>query len=56
MDTVNEIIVSGLDQTLPIRRAEHDLLERVDQIVEESVEQNDPERGFDAMESLLEGS
>lgn len=53
MDTVNEIIVSGLDQTLPIRRAEHDLLERVDRIVEESVEKNDPERGFDAMESLL---
>ena len=52
-DPVNAIVIGGLDQTLPQSKTEKDWYKRVDEIIVTSVEENNPEIAFHAMESLL---
>lgn len=52
-DPVNAIVLGGLDQTLPQSKTEKDWYKRVDEIIVTSVEENNPEIAFHAMESLL---
>jgi hypothetical protein len=51
-DSVNDLVLSGLDQTLPLDKAQKGLLDRVDTIIQESVEQNDPDIAGDALRYL----
>lgn len=51
-DPVNALVVGGLDQTLPQSKTEKDWYKRVDEIIETSVSENNPEIAFHAMENL----
>jgi len=46
-------LVGGIDQTLPIEKAQISVLKKVDELVVEAVEQGKPEMIFKAMRSLL---
>jgi hypothetical protein len=52
-DSVNDLVLSGLDATLPMDKAQKSLLDRVDSIIQESVEQNDPDIAGDAIKYLM---
>jgi len=52
-DPINSLVIGGLDQTLPQSKTEKDWYKRVDDIIQTSVEENDPEIAFSAMENLL---
>lgn len=52
-DPISNIVIGGIDQTLPVKQGEKEILERVDSIIARSVENGDPELGFMAMESLM---
>lgn len=52
-DPISNIVVSGLDQTLPVRQAEKEIYAKVDVIIQEAVEEGNPRKGFQAMEGLL---
>ena len=51
-DAVNDLVFSGLDQTLPMQKAQTDLLERVDAIIGQAVEDKNPDVAAGAMASL----
>lgn len=51
-DPVNAIVLGGLDQTLPQTKTEKDWYKRVDEIIETSVSEGNPEIAFHAMENL----
>ena len=51
-DAVNDIVLSGLDQTLPMQKAQVELLERVDAIIDRAVERKNPDVAAGAMVSL----
>jgi uncharacterized protein YfbU (UPF0304 family) len=51
-DPVNAIVLGGLDQTLPQRQTEKDWYKRIDEIIETSISENNPEIAFHAMENL----
>ena len=50
---INDVVLSGIDQHLPARQAEKDFFRKVDEIIQQSIEDANPRAGFDAMESLL---
>lgn len=52
-DPVNDIIVGGIDQTLPMENAQKDILKRVDEIMEQAITENNPEIAAHAIKSLL---
>ncbi len=52
-DTVNDIVLSGIDSFLPIDKAQKGILQRVEDITTEAIESGDPESAFKAMSSLL---
>lgn len=52
-DTISDIVTSGLDQHLPTQEAENSLLQRVDNIIQKSIEAGDLSMADDAMQSLL---
>ena len=53
IDTVNDVIISGLDQILPMEQAQRDILGRVDEVIQYSISEGSPRKAFDAMRSLL---
>lgn len=52
-DIVDTEMVLGLDQTLPMEIAQRNLLERIDEIIQRSVEEGNPDIASNAMKSLL---
>lgn len=52
-DPVNDLVMGGIDQFLPIKQAQKDILKRVDDVMAEAVEAGNPEVAFKAMEGLL---
>lgn len=50
---VNDIIVGGLDQVLPMEKAQKDILQRVDSIIQQSVEEGNPDIAANALKSIL---
>lgn len=55
MDTniANNEIILGLDQNLPMERAQEDILERVDKILQEAIDAGNPDIAANAMKSLI---
>jgi len=51
-DSVNDVVLSGLDQVLPMQKAQADLLERVDTLIARAVEEGNPDIASGAMVSL----
>lgn len=51
-DPVNDLVISGLDQTLPMQEAQTSLLARVDKIIEAAVEGGNPDLAAGALMSL----
>jgi hypothetical protein len=52
-DVVNNEIMAGLDAVLPMERAQKDILEKIDSIIQKSVEDGDPDIAGNALKSLL---
>lgn len=52
-DGVNDIVISGIDQILPMQKAQKDLLQRIEDITTEAIEAGNPDGAFKAMQSLL---
>lgn len=52
-NTMNDLVVGGLDQTLPLGKQQTDLLGRVDSIVEDAVAQKNPDIAGDALVYML---
>lgn len=52
-DTMNDIVIQGIDQFLPVQKAQREILKRVDDITKEAIEGGNPEIAFRAMEALL---
>lgn len=50
---VNDIVVGGIDANMPLSKAQRDLIDRVDDIITDSVEQGNPDIAADAMNYLL---
>jgi hypothetical protein len=51
---VNDIVISGIDQFLPIEKAQKDLSERIDHIIANAIEDGDPDVAFKTMKALLD--
>lgn len=51
---VNDIVLSGIDQFLPVGKMQKDLGDRIDTIVEKSIENGDPDSAFRTMKALLD--
>lgn len=56
MDVTNDIVLSGLDQTLPMEKAQKKLLERVDEYIQESIAKGNPDIAGNAIKGLMEVS
>ena len=52
-DSINDLVVSGLDAVMPLDKSQKQLLERVDTIIEDSVAQKNPNIAGDALKYLL---
>lgn len=50
---VNDVIIGGLDQVLPMEKAQKDILQRVDTIIQQSVEEGNPGIAANALKSLM---
>lgn len=50
---VNDIVISGIDQILPMQKAQKDLLQRIEDITTKAIGSGDPDGAFRAMQSLL---
>jgi len=49
----NDIVLGGLDAFLPLGKPQRDILSRVDDVMEEAVEQKNPDIAFSAMKGIL---
>jgi hypothetical protein len=49
----NDLVLGNLDVFLPVGKAQMEILSKVDEVVERSVAQNNPDIAFDAMNGLL---
>jgi len=52
VDQVNDIIVGGIDQFLPMQEAQKQLLEQVDVIIQSAIKEKSPRRAAEALKSL----
>jgi hypothetical protein len=52
-NSVNDVVLSGLDQVLPMEKAQKDILKRVDDIIQDALDANDPSIASNALKSLI---
>lgn len=52
-DSVNDLIIGGLDSVLPLDKAQKSLIEKVDEIIQDSVEKNNPDIAGKALNYLM---
>lgn len=52
-DPMNDIVFSGIDSFLPIQQAQKQIFDKVDEILVEAVETQNPDKAFSAMNALL---
>lgn len=51
-DAMNDVVMSGIDQFLPMQKQQKQLLERVDLIIEQSIADGTPRKAAEALKAL----